>query len=55
MDDTSAHVLEYIFYWLSMLVVFTLKYIIGLSIFVSGGSKELKKGALKALDVAIFL
>ena len=38
---------------LSMSVVFTLKYILGLSIFVSGGSYERKNGALKGVDVAI--
>ena len=37
-----------------MSVVFTLKYILGLSILVSGGSEELKNGALKVVDVAIF-
>ena len=41
-DDTSAHVLEYISYWFSMPTIFTLKYILGLSIFVSGGNKECK-------------
>ena len=50
----SAHVLEYISYWLSISVVFTLKYILGLSIFVSSGIKEHKNGALKVVDVAIF-
>ena len=53
MDDSSAHIIEYSSYWLSMSVVFTLKYILGLSIFVSGGSKECKNGALKVVDVAI--
>ena len=53
MDDPSAHVLEYRLYWLSTSVVFTLKYILGLSIFVSGGSKERKNGALKFEDVSI--
>ena len=33
-DDPSAHVLNYISYGLSMLVVFSLKDILGLSIFV---------------------
>ena len=37
-----------------MSVVFTLKYILFLSIFVAGGSKERKNGALKVVDVAIF-
>ena len=54
MYDTLAHVIEYISYWFSMSVVSTLKYILGLSIFVSGGSKERKNGALKVVDVAIF-
>ena len=53
MDDPYAHVLEYRSYWLSMSVVFTLKDIMGLSIFVSGGSKDRKNGALKVVDVAI--
>ena len=39
MDDPSAHFLEYRSYWLSMSVVFTLKYTLGLSIFVFGGNK----------------
>ena len=37
-----------------MSVIFTLKYILGVSNFVSGGSKECKNGALKVVDVAIF-
>ena len=53
-DDPYAHILEYRLYWLSMSVVFTLKYILGLSIFVYGGSKERKNGALKVADVEIF-
>ena len=53
MDDPSAHVHEYISYWLSISVVFSLKYILGISIFVSGGNKERKYGALKVVDVAI--
>ena len=53
MYDTLAHVIEYISYWFSMSVVSTLKYILGLSIFVSGGSHERKNGALKVVDVAI--
>ena len=54
MDDPSAHFIEYKLYWLSMSVVFTLKYILGLSIFVFGGNKERKNGALNVVDVAIF-
>ena len=42
MDYTSAHVLEYISYWLQMSAVLILKDILGLSIFVSGGNKERK-------------
>ena len=38
-----------------MSVVFTLKDILGLSIFMSGVSKERKNGALNVVDVAIFL
>ena len=40
MDDPSTHICEYRSYWLSMSVVFTLKDNLGLSIVVSGGSKE---------------
>ena len=54
MDDPSIHVIDYRSYWLSVSVVFTLKYIMCMSIFVSGGSKEPKNGALKVVDVAIF-
>ena len=53
MDDPSAHVMEYISYWLSVSVVFTLKDILGLSIFVFGGNKERKNGALNVVDFAI--
>ena len=53
MNYKYSYVLEYISYWLSMSVVFTLKDIMGLSIFVSGGGKERKNGALKVVDVAI--
>ena len=35
--------------------VFTLKYFLSLSIFVFGGNKEYKNGALNVVDVAIFL
>ena len=54
MDDTYAHVLYYISYLFSMSVVLTLKYILGLSIFVSDGRKERKNDALNVVDVAIF-
>ena len=54
MDEPYAHVFEYRSYWLSMLFVFNLKYILGLIIFVSGGSTERKNGALTVVDVAIF-
>ena len=37
-----------------MSVVFTLKYIMGLSIFVFGGNKEHKNGALNVVYVVIF-
>ena len=37
-----------------MSVVFTLKDIMGRSIFVFGGNKERKNGALNVVDVAIF-
>ena len=39
LDYTSANIFDYRSYWLSMSVVFTLKYILGLSIFLYGGSK----------------
>ena len=54
MDDPSTNVIEYRSYWLSISIFFTLKYILGLSIFVSGGSKERKNGALKVVDVDFF-
>ena len=54
MDDPSSHVLGYESYWLSMSVVFTLKYILGLSICVSGGNRERKNGAPNVVGVAIF-
>ena len=38
-----------------MSVVFILKYILGLNIFVFGSNKERKNGALNIVDVAIFL
>ena len=37
-----------------MSVVFTLKYILGLSNFVFSGNKERRNGALNVGDVAIF-
>ena len=37
-----------------MSVVFTLKDILGLGIFVSGVSKDSKNGSLKVVDVSIF-
>ena len=54
MDDTSAHVLDYIPYLLSISVVFALKDILGLSIFLFGGNKERKNGALDVVDADIF-
>ena len=54
MDDPSEHVLEYRSYWFSMSVFLTLKDILGLSIFVSGGSKESKNGALDFMDADVF-
>ena len=39
---------------MSMPVVLNLKYIMGLSIFVSADSDNHKNGALKVVDVAIF-
>ena len=37
-----------------MSIVFTLKYILDLIIFVSDGNDERKNGAMKVVDVAIF-
>ena len=54
MYDTSAYVLEYRSYWLSISVVFILKDILFMSIFVSGGSKESKNGALDFMDADVF-
>ena len=54
MDDTSAHVLEYRSYWLSMSVILTLKDILGMSIFVYSVSYERKNGSLKVMGVSIF-
>ena len=53
MDDPYTHVLDYSSYWLSMSFVFTLKHIIGLRIFLSGGSDERKNSALNVVNVAI--
>ena len=53
MDDLSANVLDYSSYWLSMSVIFTLKNIMGMIFFVSGGSDERKNGALKVVDIGI--
>ena len=39
MDDPSARVFDHKSYLLSMSVIFTLKYILGLSIFIFGGNK----------------
>ena len=54
MYDIYAHIIEYKSYLLSMSVVFTLKDILGLSIFVSGGNKECKNGAMNVVGFAIF-
>ena len=53
MNYTYSHVLDYISYWLSMSVVFTLRDIMGLSIFVTYGGKERKNGSLEVVEVAI--
>ena len=37
-----------------MSVIFTLKDIMGMSIFLFGGNKERKNGVLNVVDVAIF-
>ena len=54
MGDPSAHVLKYKSYLLSMPVVLTLKYILGLSIFVFVGNKERKNGGLNVVYFSIF-
>ena len=54
MDYPSGHFLEYKSYLVSMSVVFTVKYILGLSIFVFGGNKERKNGSLNVIDVETF-
>ena len=53
MDYSSAYVLEYKSYLLSMSVVFTLKYILRRSIFVSCGIEERINGSLNVVDFAI--
>ena len=53
MDDPSAHVLECKSYLLSISVVFTLKYILRRSIFVSFGIEERINGSLNVVDFAI--
>ena len=50
MADPSAHVIWYRSYWSSMSVVFTLKYILGLSIFVFDGNNKRKNGAPNVVD-----
>ena len=54
LDDPYAHGIGYRSYWFSMLVVFNLKDIPGMSIFVFDGIKEWKNGALNVVDVEIF-
>ena len=55
MDDPSAHFIEYRSYLLSMSVIFTLKDILGMSIFVLDDNKGCKNVAMDVVDVAIFL
>ena len=54
MDYPSARALEYRSYWFSISVVFTLKDILGWSIFVSGGNEERKNVSLNVVNFAIF-
>ena len=54
MYDPYLHVIEYKSYWFPMSIVFTLKYILGMSIFVLGGNKERKNCALNVVDFFIF-
>ena len=53
MDYSSAHVLEYRSYLLSVLVVITLKDVFGRTFFVSGGNKERKNSSLDVVDFSI--
>ena len=53
MHDPSQHVMEYISKWFSMSVVFTLKDILGKSIFVYVVSEERRNNALNAVDILI--
>ena len=50
MDNPYTHVIEYRLYWFINISCFILKDILDLSIFVPGGSKERKNGALKVMD-----
>ena len=54
MDYPYAHGMYYKSCLLSILVVFTLIDILGLSIFVFGGNKEHKNGTLNVVDFSIF-
>ena len=53
MDDTSAKVLGYRSYLLSMYVVFILKDIIEWSISFSGGGEYIRNGSLNVVDFSI--
>ena len=54
MNYPYAHIIEFRSYLLSMSVVFTVKYILVLSILMFSGNKERKNGKLNVVDVAIF-
>ena len=54
-DYPSEQVIEYMSYWLSISIILNLKYILGQIIFVSGGSKERRNGALNVVDFHISL
>ena len=53
MNYPSTYVIEYWQYWLSISVALTLRYILGRSIFVCGGSNTCRNGALNVVDIYI--
>ena len=55
MEDPSAQVIKYRSYLFSTSVVFTLKYIPGRNIFMSGDNKEHLNGALKVVDFHLII
>ena len=53
MNYPSTYVIEYWQYWFSISVALTLRYILGRSIFVCGGSNKCRNGALNVVDIYI--